>query len=246
MRCSVAKEDGKMHASAESHLGLLSTPLSFFLFLSTPSSSGRPCSFSWGMFCVSPAVKDVSSVTMLTWERLSVVSGTSSLLPSSAAEPLGTDMGSWLCWEAAWVTSASLAEALGDRSSVFGELWEDFESLGWLGVSAAALEALWGNEEAWESDFRLGFASFPLLCAAAAPASLDTLDRVVAVEVGMVFVVHPVFFGWEDLAEETQKDGNEWKPRCSSLLKKIQVVQNYERYQARFNQNSVSWREKQM
>lgn len=53
------------------------------------------------------------------------------------------------------------------------------------------------------SDFRLVLASVPPVCAAA-PESLDARARGVEVEAGVVFVVHPVFFGWEDLAEEKQ------------------------------------------
>lgn len=50
------------------------------------------------------------------------------------------------------------------------------------------------------SDFRLVFASVPLVCSAAA-ASLDARERGVEVEAGLVFDVPPVFFGCEDLAE---------------------------------------------
>lgn len=50
------------------------------------------------------------------------------------------------------------------------------------------------------SDFRAVLASVAPVCAAE-PESLDARERGVVEEAGVVFVVHPVFFGWEDLAE---------------------------------------------
>lgn len=61
------------------------------------------------------------------------------------------------------------------------------------------------EEDLGVSDFWLVFASVPPVCAAA-PASLDARERRVEAEAGVVFVVHPVFFGWEDLAEEKQEE----------------------------------------
>ena len=50
------------------------------------------------------------------------------------------------------------------------------------------------------SDFRLALASVPAV-SAAEPASLGARERGVVEEAGVFFVVPPVFFGWEDLAE---------------------------------------------
>lgn len=80
------------------------------------------------------------------------------------------------------------------------ERGEDFKSPGGLRVSA---EAFWStDDEVGVSDFRLAFASVLSFCAAE-PVSFDARER--GVEVVVLFVVHPVFFGWEDLAEEDRK-----------------------------------------
>lgn len=58
------------------------------------------------------------------------------------------------------------------------------------------------------SDFRLVLVSVAPFLAALRASLAERVGRVeVEVEVGAgrVFVVHPVFFGWDDLAEEKQK-----------------------------------------
>lgn len=62
------------------------------------------------------------------------------------------------------------------------------------------------------SDFRLVLASVPPVCAAA-PTSLDARERGVEVDAGVVFVVHPVFFGLEDLAEDKQEQEKQKRGR---------------------------------
>lgn len=56
------------------------------------------------------------------------------------------------------------------------------------------------------SDFRLVLVSVALFRAALRASLAERVGRVeVEVGAGRVFVVHPVFFGWDDLAEEKQK-----------------------------------------
>lgn len=119
-----------------------------------------------------------------------------------AVEALVADLDCVSDWEAAWVPSAS--EALDEPGWMSEERGEDFNSPGWLGVS---VEAFWGtDEDMWVSAFRLVFVFVPLVCDAA-PASFDARERGVVEEV--VFVVHPAFFGWEDLAEEKKEQETE-------------------------------------
>ena len=92
----------------------------------------------------------------------------------------------------------SLPEALDEA----GLESEDLNSPGWLGVSAGGF---WDTEEEVGAfDFLLVLASVPSVCAG---ESLDARERgvVLEVEVGVDFVVSPDFFGWVDLAEETQE-----------------------------------------
>lgn len=54
------------------------------------------------------------------------------------------------------------------------------------------------------SDFRLVLVSVALFRPALRASLAERVGRV-EVGAGRVFVVHPVFFGWDDLAEEKQK-----------------------------------------
>lgn len=192
------------HHILSRYLGLFCTADSVSpLFFSSPPPSPlvlsrlSPCD----LLSVSPSVKEVSSVAALIWGDLTVGSGATPFWVSSpAAGVLGAD------WEVAWVPSASLPEALDEAGLVSEERGKDFKSPGWLGVS---VETFWvTKEDVGASDFRLVVVSFPFDCA----ASLER-GRGVEVEVGVevFFVVPPVFFGWEVLAEEKQKQEKKWE-----------------------------------